>query len=228
MNILITGTSKGIGKAIAQYYLSKGHNVIGISRSARSIDDDKYTHISYDITNDLNDLIYKIKNIYLTIDVLINSAGIASMNHFLLTSSKKNSEIINLNYNAVFNLTREIVRLMRKSKQGRIINFSTIAVALSLEGEASYSASKAAVESLTKSLSKELAFYGITVNCIAPSPVETDLIKNIPKDKINKILEQQAIKKFTKTDDIINILDFYISAKSNMITGQIIRLGGIN
>ncbi|MGB6329960.1 MAG: SDR family oxidoreductase [Halarcobacter sp.] len=228
MNILITGTSKGIGKAIAQYYLNKGYNVIGISRSAKSIDNDKYTHISYDITNDLHDLIYKIKNICPTIDILINSAGIASMNHFLLTSSKKNNDIINLNYNAVFNLTREIVRLMTKSKQGRIINFSTIAVALSLEGEASYSASKAAVESLTKTLSKELAFYGITVNCIAPSPVETDLIKNVPKDKINKILEQQAIKKFTKTDDIINIIDFYISVKSNMITGQIIRLGGIN
>ena len=116
---------------------------------------------------------------------------------------------------------------MYKNNFGRIINFTTVAVPLNLEGESIYASSKAAVSSLTKILSKELADYGITVNSLGPTPIRTDLIKSIPKNKINKLIERQAIKRFGSFKDISNVIDFFVDEKSDFITGQIIYLGGI-
>ena len=113
------------------------------------------------------------------------------------------------------------------AKSGVIINFSSVAAPLCLEGEAIYAASKAACENLTKTMAKELASYSIRVNAIALTPVQTDLIKAVPKDKINALLEHQAIKRFGEFGDIINVVDFFISQKSDFITGQIITLGGV-
>ena len=117
---------------------------------------------------------------------------------------------------------------MMKQKYGRIINFTSVASALRLEGEAVYAASKAAIENFTQTISKEVAAYDITVNAIGPTPVETDLIKTIPKNKIRDLLDKQAIKRFGTFEDIKNVIDFFIDDKSGFITGQIIYLGGIH
>jgi len=116
---------------------------------------------------------------------------------------------------------------MIKNKFGRIINFSSVAVPLDLEGEAIYAASKSAIEKLTTILSKEFGKNGITVNAIGPSPIRTALLKNVNETKLNDLLKQQAISKFGSFEDVANVIDFYISEKSDMITGQIIYLGGV-
>jgi 3-oxoacyl-[acyl-carrier protein] reductase len=117
---------------------------------------------------------------------------------------------------------------MSRNGGGRIINFSSIASPLNLEGEALYAASKSAVESLTKTAAKELASMDITVNAIGPTPVETDLIKLIPKEKIDALLEQQPIKRLGTQEDILNCVDFLLKPESDFITGQILYLGGVN
>ena len=117
---------------------------------------------------------------------------------------------------------------MMKNKNGRIINFSTVAVPLNLQGELVYSSSKSAVEQLTKVLAAELGSSNVTVNAIGPTPVDTDLIKNVPKDKIDKLIEYQSIKRLGEFNDVLNIIKFFTSKESNFITGQIIYLGGIN
>ena len=116
---------------------------------------------------------------------------------------------------------------MQKNKFGRIINFSTVAVPLNLEGEAIYASSKCAVEQFTKIFSKEVSSMGVTVNLIGPTPIQTDLIKAVPKVKIDDLLEQQAIKRLGEFEDVINVIDFYIKKESNFITGQTIYLGGV-
>ena len=116
---------------------------------------------------------------------------------------------------------------MRK-KFGRIVNYSTVAVPLRLEGESIYAASKAAIENMTQTMAKELSSFGITVNAIGPTPVYTDLIKTVPKEKIQQLLNTQAIKRFGEIQDIYNVIDFFIRHESNFITGQIVYLGGIN
>ena len=116
---------------------------------------------------------------------------------------------------------------MIKNKFGRIINFSTVAVPLDLEGEMIYASTKSSIEKMSKIMSKELSSFNITVNTIGPTPVETDLIKVVPKDKVAEILQKQAISRFGKFEDIENVINFFINEKSSFITGQTIYLGGL-
>ena len=116
---------------------------------------------------------------------------------------------------------------MIKNGGGKIVNFTTVAVPLNLEGEMIYASSKAAIEKMTKIMSKELAIYNIQINAIGPTPIETDLIKAVPANKIQELLEKQSIKKLGTYEDILNVINFFLNPLSNMITGQIIYLGGL-
>ena len=98
---------------------------------------------------------------------------------------------------------------------------------MNLEGEAIYASSKSAVDSLTKILAKEYSNYNITVNSIGPTPIKTDLIKSVPEEKINDLINRQALKRFGDFEDVVNVLDFFINERSSFITGQTIYLGGV-
>lgn len=228
--IIITGTRKGIGKELALYYLDNNHIVIGCSRGDSSIDNSNYRHFSLDVSDEkaVVSMIRSVKKEFGKIDVLLNNAGIASMNHFLTTSYETVKNIFSTNFFGTFLFSREVSKVMMKQKSGRIVNFTTIAAPLSLEGEAIYASSKSAIENLTQTISKELAPFNITVNAIGPTPIETDLIKAVPKDKIEDLLNKQTIKRFGTFEDIKNVINFFIDKKSDFITGQIIYLGGVN
>jgi len=116
---------------------------------------------------------------------------------------------------------------MMRQKIGSIVNYTTVAVPLDLEGEAVYAASKAAVESFTRISAKELGAFGVRVNAIGPTPVKTDLIRNVPENKLQALLDQQSIKRFGEFKDVLNVIEFYNSEKSNFITGQTLYLGGV-
>lgn len=227
--ILVTGSSRGIGKELAQYYLLKDNLVIGCSRGKYEIENKNYTHFSLDVSNEIEvkHLFKEIRNKFGKIDVLINNAGIAAMNHALLTPLKTVNQVLNTNFIGTFLFCKEVTKLMKINNFGRIINFTTVAVPLKLEGEAVYAASKAAINTLTQILSYEFAEFGITVNAVGPTPIKTDLIKNVPEEKINKLINRQAIKRFGEFSDIINLIDFFIKPESDFITGQIIYLGGL-
>ena len=116
----------------------------------------------------------------------------------------------------------------RIADHGRIVNFSTIAVPLSLEGELAYGSSKAAIESLTRVLAKEIAVFGITVNAIGPTPIQTDLIAKVPEEKLKAILKTLSIHRYGEVEDIVNIIDFYLNPRSDFVTGQVLYLGGVS
>lgn len=229
MRILITGSRKGIGRYLAEYYLGKGHTVLGCSRTKTELEHDNYRHYITDVCDEksVRSLAEYVRTEFGFVDVLINNAGIASMNHLLLTPYDTARKVMDTNYFGVMLMCREFARIMRKSKSPRIVNFTTVARALNLEGEAIYASSKAAVETLTRITAKELAPYGITVNAIGPSPVKTDLIKNVPPEKLDELLKHQAIKRFGEFSDVANVIDFFISPESGFVTGQIIYLGGV-
>lgn len=228
--IVITGTSKGIGKSLAINYLSKNCIVIGCGRTKSVIDDKNYRHFELDVCDEkaVVDMIRSIKKEFGKIDILLNNAGIASMNHSITTSFQSVKNIFATNFFGTFLFTREVAKVMMKQKEGRIVNYTTVAKPLRLEGEAIYAASKAAIENFTQTISKELAPYKITVNAIGPNPIQTDLIKAIPKKKIDDLINKQAIKRIGTLEDIINVIDFFCDEKSDFITGQIIYLGGVN
>ena len=160
------------------------------------------------------------------LDILINNAGLASMNHTLLTPGNKVQEIFNTNFTGSFLLSRESAKLMKLNNYGRIINITSVGTQMKLEGEAIYTASKAALENLTISMSRELSNFGITVNAIGPTPYLSDLIRTVPNEKINNITDNLAFNRLTEFRDISNVTEFFISPDSDFITGQIIFLGG--
>lgn len=226
---LITGTSRGIGKFLANYYCENGHHIFGCSRQDATWDHPLYTHIRADVASDFDvkSMLSQIYKAHGKLDFLINNAGIASMNHSLLVPTATVEAIFRINFLGTFLVSRQASRLLTKSKHARIVNFSTVASALDLEGEAVYAASKSAVETLTRVMAKELSSLNITVNAIGPTPIKTDLIKNVPDKKLAKLLESQSIKRFGEYQDIVNVINFYLSSQSDFITGQVLYLGGV-
>lgn len=226
---LITGTSRGIGRFLAEHYCELGHRVIGCSRTESELQHPNYKHISVDITDEaaVVKLFQQLRREYGAVHNLINNAGIAAMNHALLTPMQTVQRVLNTNVGATFLFCREAAKLMQKSAFGRIVNFATVAVPLRIEGEAIYAASKAAVLTLTEILAKEFADFGVTVNSVAPTPIETDLIRNVPKEKISTLIQRQAIRRFGTFSDVANVIDFFLRKESSFITGQTLYLGGV-
>ena len=227
--IIITGTRKGIGRYLAEQYLQEGDIVYGCSRRICDIEHPNYHHTRLDVSDEA-EVVAFVRNVYKNhkhIDVLINNAGCASMNHFLLTPYDTAKKVFNTNFFGTFLMCREVAKYMVKNKSGRIVNYSTVAVALNLHGELVYSASKAAIEQLTRVLADEIGESGITVNAVGPTPIDTDLIKNVPEDKLQDLLSHQCIKRFGQFEDVKNVIDFFLKPESNFITAQTIYLGGV-
>jgi 3-oxoacyl-[acyl-carrier protein] reductase len=227
--VLITGTSKGIGRALVEHYAGIGYHVVGCSRSSFEAELPNYRHCCLDVGDEpaVKRLFSEIRRKEGRLDVLINNAGVASMNHALLTPITAVNRIIETNFTATFLFCREAARLMQARRYGRIVNFASVAVPLKLEGEAVYAASKAAVISLTQVLAREFAEFGITVNAIGPTPIKTDLIRGVPPEKLDALIERQAIKRYGEPRDVIHVVDFFVQPTSDFVTGQVIFLGGV-
>jgi 3-oxoacyl-[acyl-carrier protein] reductase len=226
---LITGTRKGIGKGLVEHYVRCGHQVVGCSRGEIDWSLEGYTHYTADVADEVavKNLMADVRKRYGRLDHLINNAGIASMNHSLLTPLSSVQAVFNTNVIGTFLFSREAAKLMKRQHYGRIVNITTIAVPLKLAGEAAYVASKAAVLSLTEVLAKEFAEFGITVNSLGPVPTDTDLIRALPKEKIDRLLAQQTIPRLGTFADISNVIDFFLRKESEFITGQHLFLGGV-
>ncbi|MEE4411700.1 SDR family NAD(P)-dependent oxidoreductase [Serratia plymuthica] len=226
---LITGTRKGIGKYLAEHYVAQGHIVVGCSRSDVDWQLDGYHHFLADVIDEqaVKALFKNIRLKFGVLDNLINNAGIASMNHLMLTPLSTVNNIFNTNVVGTFLFCREAAKIMAKNKYGRIVNFTTVATPLKLEGEAIYAASKAAVYSLTEVLARELAEFNITVNAVGPTPIDTDLIRSVPQDKMDRLVARQAIIRKGVLRDVSNVTDFFLRKESDFITGQNLYLGGV-
>ena len=225
--MLVTGARKGIGRALVDHYRAQGLSVVGCSRSPVDRPDDDH-HI-VDITDEtaVRQMMRAIKKRYGRLDILLNNAGVASMNHSMTTPVETMNTLIATNTVGAFLVTREAAKLMRKNRWGRVVNFSTIAVPLRLDGHVAYVASKAAVEGMSGVLARDLASFGITVNTVGPGPVDTDLLRGVPDQSLDVLVQRQIIQRKSTTDDIAAVVDFFISERSDMVTGQTVYLGGV-
>lgn len=226
---LITGARKGLGRDLAEHYLERGHVVVGCSRGASELASDRYHHFEADVADEeaIKPIFKFIRKELGRLDHLINNAGIASMNHALLTPMSTFDAIFSTNVKGTFLFSREAAKLMQKRSFGRIVNLTTVATPLLLEGEAVYAASKAAVLNLTRILAREFADFGITVNAVGPTPVPTDIIAGVPQSKLEPLIARQAIRRFGEPADVINVVDFYLKPESGFVTAQNLYLGGV-
>ncbi|MFZ0311433.1 MAG: SDR family oxidoreductase [Candidatus Korobacteraceae bacterium] len=225
---LVTGSRTGIGRYVAEQLVAAGYQVVGCSRQPADWTLDGYTHFEADVADEsqVQALLANIRRQYKRLDVTFNNAGVASMNHSLLMPVATLDRIMSINVRGTFLVSRESAKLMRQKRWGRIVNLSTVAVPLSLEGEAAYVASKSAVEGLTRVMSREFAELGVTVNAIGPGPIETGLIRNVPEAAIQSLLSRLPIHRMCRAEDVFHVLQFLIDRKSDSITGQVIYLGG--
>ena len=222
--IIVTGGTSGIGQEITNSLRLRGEKVLTISRSEIN----NNNHISCDIS-DYKSLKKTYKKVSLReepVTALINCAGIASMNLALTTPPEVTERVIRINLLGTIFFNQIFSPLLIKNKGGRIINFSTIAVNIGLKGESIYVASKSGVEGFSRVFAKELASFKITVNCIAPGPIKTNLLRGISEKQIKNIIDYQIIKKEMDTKDVFKIIDLILSEDSCNLTGQVFNLGG--
>tara|TARA_B110000858_G_scaffold198358_2_gene264255 strand:+ start:10165 stop:10842 length:678 start_codon:yes stop_codon:yes gene_type:complete len=223
--IIISGASRGIGSAIFEDLKEKKIDVLGISRTG----DSKKGIIECDISDfsSVKSVASKIKKEHKNIYALINVAGIASMNLALATPEKTTRNIISTNLiGTIFTNQLFAPLIIRSKKPGRIINFSTLAIKLGIKGEAVYIASKAAVEAYSRSLARELSGFNITVNCIAPGPIKTDLLRGVSEKQIDNIVSQQIFPRVCEVKDVVNQVNMLLSEQANLVSGQTIHVGG--
>jgi 3-oxoacyl-[acyl-carrier protein] reductase len=229
MRILITGASRGLGLYLASHFAEQGHTVVGCARSASEFTHERYRHMQFDATDEtaLTAAMVEIRQRYGGLDALINNAGTAGMVPIALTPVGKARDILNVNFLSTFVCTRAAVRLLRASDNARIVNMSSVAVPLRLDGEAVYAAAKSAIETFTRISAKEFGRWGITCNAVGPSPVRTNLLRGVPEDKLDALIQRQSIPEWATPADVANAVDFFLRPESRMVTGQVLYLGGI-
>ena len=188
---LITGTSQGLGLALAERLLADGWTVHGFARGKQALAHERFTAHAVDVTDEaaVRAAVAAIAESG-RIDLLVNNAGAASMNALLLTPGETAERLMRVNYLGTFHCLQAVGKVMVRQRAGRIVNVTTVAVPLSLEGEAAYVASKAAVEALTKVAAKELATSGVVVSAVGFGPIDTALTRAVPRDRLAALNHQ--------------------------------------
>jgi len=230
--VFITGVSRGIGLEIAKNFVNEGYFVIGTSRSkfdlSKVLNSENCLHLSIDATNrdQVSSCLDELKSIDKVPNVLINNAGITKDQLFLRMKDDEWDDVINSNLTSVFNITKLFVKPMVKNRFGRIINISSVAGLMGNPGQVNYSASKAGIGGFTRALAKEVAARNITVNCIAPGFIETDMTNHFKDDELEDILNQIPVNKMGNPKHIADLALFLASSGGDYITGQTISVDG--
>ena len=223
--ILVTGASRGLGRAVADRLVDTGYDVFGISRSTEEL---PFESAACDVSDyeGVKAIAQKLRKEKRVLQGVINAAGIASMNLAVTTPPSMTQKLIQTNLVGTIHCCQLFAPLMIRKKAGSIINFSTIAVALGLKGESIYAASKAGVEGFSRAFAREMADFNIRVNCVAPGPIKTDLLRGVSDEQIDAIVSHQIIPKIFQPGDVSDLCEFLLSSKSASLSGQLLHVGG--
>lgn len=224
--IVVTGASRGIGRAIAERLVGRGEKVIGV---ARTIADSEFETLAVDVSaeNQVKDLARFLRSQPTAVTALINAAGVASMNLALLARAPKVRAVIETNLFGTMFMCQALAPLIIRAGGGSIVNISTIAVSLALQGESAYIASKAGVEAFSRTLARELGGHNVTVNCIAPGPISTDLLKGVSREQIVRITDRQIIQRQFSLEEVCDVVEILLDPRSRSLTGHVLHVGGV-
>jgi len=234
---LVTGASRGIGAAIAVKLSKKGALVIGTATSAKGA---KIVEQTFELNklsgvgmvldvNDntsINELIKNIITQHGEINILINNAGITKDTLLMRMKDEDWDVVINTNLKSVYKLSQSVIRGMMKNRYGRIINISSVVGHMGNAGQTNYSATKAGITGFTKSLAQEIGNRGITVNCVAPGFIDTDMTRALTEEQRNLLLGHIPLSRLGSPNDVANAVVFLATDDSGYITGETIHVNG--
>ncbi len=227
---LVTGSRRGVGKVIVDHFLGSGAHVVGISKNEPTCDHANYRHIQADLANpaSITEAFNVLKESVSQLDIAVNCAAVLTSQYALILPETAAQAMVNVNLLAPFLISREVAKWMRKTKWGRIINISSMAVSLEPVGDSMYAATKAGLVTMTNIMAKEFASINVTCNTLAISAIETEMLHQIPRAKIDQIVAALPLQRLATDDDILNVIDFFASRRSGYITAQTVFLGGIS
>ena len=229
--ILITGASRGIGKDIALKSKENGYIVLGTSTSeegAQGLEKEGILGLVLNLNDSksiegFNDALIKDHS---DIEILINNAGITRDNIVLRMSDEEWMDVLNVHLNGTFKISKTVLKFMLKKRWGRIINITSTSASTGNRGQANYAAAKSGVEAFSRSLAKEVGSRGITVNCVAPGYIETDMTEQINNKMKEEILKQIPLSRFGRAEEVAQLIEFLITDEASYITGQTIHING--
>ena len=236
--VLITGGARGIGKAIAENFAKKGAHLVIADISLSSAEETakeiaatsgvRTLALGLDVSKsgDVTAVFEKIIKEFGRIDVVINNAGITKDGLILRMKEEDWDAVININLKGVFLCSKEAVKLMVKQRYGRIVNIASVVAFMGNPGQANYSASKAGIVGLTKTIAKEYASRGVTVNAVAPGFIATAMTEALPDNIRQEMLKSIPVGTFGSVDDVANAVAFLASPDNGYITGQVIHVNG--
>ncbi len=235
---LVTGGSRGIGRAIVCSLAEAGAQVAFVYQSNRDAADKlaaeqtalgrEVIALQADVSkkNEADAVVEQVLAKWEKIDILVNNAGIIRDKPILAMSSEDWQSVIDTNLTSVFNFCQAVVRPMMQARYGRIINMSSVSADFSNPGQANYAASKAGIEGFSRCMATEYAKRGITVNCVAPGFIETDMTIAVVNAAGDKIKNAIPVKRLGKPEDISSAVLFLAASEASYITGQVIKVDG--
>lgn len=237
-NAIVTGGSRGIGRAIALALAKCGANVAVNYTSNQAAAEEVVKEIEAlgvgamaikaDVSKgeEVENLVKEVLNQFGSIDILINNAGITRDNLIIRMTEKDFEEVIDTNLKGAFNCTKWVSKVMIKQKSGKIINVSSVVGIIGNAGQSNYAAAKAGLIGFTKSMAKELSKRGITVNAVAPGYIETEMTASLPEKAKEEFINNIPLGRTGKPQDVANTILFLASEYSDYITGQVIHIDG--
>ena len=228
---LVTGASRGIGRAIALELKSKDFSIIGTATSQAGVDaliENGLEGYILDLNspNSIGNFWEQLEADKKNISVLVNNAGITRDNIVLRMSDDEWSDIMNVHLNGTFQLCKRSLKMMLKNKWGRIINISSASASIGNRGQSNYAAAKAGVEAFTKSLAKEVGKRDITINAVAPGFIATDMTEQNDGVNAEYLIKEIPLGRFGEPEEVAGLVNFLCSEKASYITGQTIHING--
>ncbi len=233
-NVLITGATGGIGNALVKKFYDSGYNICATGTNEENLNKlsknfpDRISVVQCNLSNkeQIQNLVDKAKEKLGEIDILINNAGITRDNLFMRMKDVEWEDVININLNSNFVLTKLIIKSMIKSRWGRVINISSDAAKVGNPGQSNYVASKSAIEGLTRTLANEVASRGITVNCVSPGFINTEILKSMDRSRLENMINKVPMGRIGEVNEIAEVVFFLSSEESSYITGQVLHVNG--
>lgn len=229
--VIVTGARRGVGQLVAEHFLKHGAQVVGFSRH----DDAAEPRLGYHpVAVDVGDADSVARGFELVrkqfgrVDIVVNNAAVLTSQYSMIMPASAARSMIDTNLFGTFLVSREAAKLMRKHKWGRIINIGSMAVSLEPMGDSVYAATKAAIATLANVMAKEFAPINVTCNTLGITAIETDMLGQLPRDKVDAVIAGLPLPRYAKADDILNVIDFFASERSGYITAQTLFLGGVN